>query len=216
MELDRVPLWRGNDVPVRQIIEDFARYLYLPRIKDSNILMEAMREGFESLTWQKDSFAYADSFDDKEGRYRGLRCGQVVNISASDPIGLLVKPDVASAQREAEDAATTVEHAAKAATGYGSSTVAPTGDPVGVGHGKGTVPTRFYGSVELDSTRVGRDAGRIADEVVAHLAGLVGSTVKVTLEIDARAPSGVPENVVRTVTENSRTLKFNTQGFEEE
>jgi hypothetical protein len=38
----------------------------------------------------------------------------------------------------------------------------------------------------------------------------------VTLEIDAQAPTGVPENVVRTVTENSRTLKFNTQGFEEE
>jgi hypothetical protein len=70
--------------------------------------------------------------------------------------------------------------------------------------------------VTLDSTRVGRDAGRIADEVIAHLAGLVGSTVKVTLEIDAQAPGGVPENVVRTVTENSRTLKFNTQGFEEE
>jgi predicted AAA+ superfamily ATPase len=30
MELDRVPLWRGDHVAVKQLIEDFARYLYLP------------------------------------------------------------------------------------------------------------------------------------------------------------------------------------------
>ncbi len=67
-------------------------------------------------------------------------------------------------------------------------------------------PKRFHGTVALDATLVGRDASRIADKVVAHLAGLMGSTVKVTLEIEAEIPSGAPENVVRTVTENSRTL----------
>jgi hypothetical protein len=77
-------------------------------------------------------------------------------------------------------------------------------------------PKRFHGSVNLDPARVGRDAGRIADEVIAHLVGLVGSTVKVTLEIEATVEAGTPENVVRTVTENSRTLKFTTHGFEEE
>jgi hypothetical protein len=77
-------------------------------------------------------------------------------------------------------------------------------------------PKRFHGSVSLDPARVGRDAGRIADEVIFHLAGLVGSTVKVTLEIEAMVEAGTPENVVRTVTENSRTLKFTTHGFEEE
>jgi len=68
--------------------------------------------------------------------------------------------------------------------------------------------------VNLDPARVGRDASRIADEVIAHLAGLMGSDVTVTLEIDAAIPTGVPENVVRKVTENSRTLKFTSQGFE--
>jgi hypothetical protein len=77
-------------------------------------------------------------------------------------------------------------------------------------------PKRFHGSVSLDPARVGRDAGRIADEVISHLAGLVSSSVKVTLEIEAEVQAGTPENVVRTVTENSRTLKFTTHGFEEE
>jgi hypothetical protein len=39
--------------------------------------------------------------------------------------------------------------------------------------------------------------------------------VTVTLEIEAAIETGALENVVRTVTENSRTLKFTTQGFEE-
>lgn len=52
---------------------------------------------------------------------------------------------------------------------------------------------------------------------ITHLVGLVGSTVRVTLEIDAQIPDGAPDNVVRTVTENGRTLKFNTNsGFEAE
>jgi hypothetical protein len=63
---------------------------------------------------------------------------------------------------------------------------------------------------------VGRDAGRIADEVIAHLAGLLGSKITVTLEIEAEVPTGTPEHVVRTVTENCRTLKFSSQGFEQE
>jgi hypothetical protein len=36
------------------------------------------------------------------------------------------------------------------------------------------------------------------------------------VKIDAQIPRGVPDNVVRTVTENSRTLRFLTQGFEVE
>jgi hypothetical protein len=52
-------------------------------------------------------------------------------------------------------------------------------------------------------------------EIVQHLAGLLDAKVKITLEIEADMPSGAPENVVRTVTENCRTLKFNSQGYEE-
>jgi hypothetical protein len=77
-------------------------------------------------------------------------------------------------------------------------------------------PRRFHGTVTLDTARVGRDAGRIAEELIAHLAGLLGARVTVTLEIEAEIPSGTPDHAVRTVTENSRTLKFTSQGFEVE
>jgi len=78
------------------------------------------------------------------------------------------------------------------------------------------LPRRFYGSVQLDPARVGRDASRIADEVIAHLAGQVGADVTVTLEIAVSLPGGASDQVVRTVTENSRTLKFTSHEFESE
>jgi hypothetical protein len=75
---------------------------------------------------------------------------------------------------------------------------------------------RFFGTITLDPTRVGRDAGRVAEEVIAHLVGQSGAEVKVTLEIAADLPDGASDQLVRTVTENSRTLKFNTHSFERE
>jgi hypothetical protein len=61
-------------------------------------------------------------------------------------------------------------------------------------------PGHYHVTVSLDPERVGLDASKIADEVITHLAGLFGSAVKVTLEIEAEILQGVPENVVRTVT----------------
>src|SRR4029077_20905023 len=100
-------------------------------------------------------------------------------------------------------------------TGSGSGTIT---QPASTGAAPVThtaQPRRFHGSVSLGPTRVGRDAGRIADEVIAHLAGRVGANVNVTLEISAEVHDGVPEKVVRTVTENCRTLRFRDHGFEE-
>ena len=77
-------------------------------------------------------------------------------------------------------------------------------------------PRRFHGTVRLDPARVGRDAGRIAEEVIVHLAGQPGAEITVTLEIEARVPDGASEQTVRTVTENSRTLKFTSHEFESE
>ncbi|MDW8468100.1 MAG: hypothetical protein RML56_02820 [Burkholderiales bacterium] len=70
--------------------------------------------------------------------------------------------------------------------------------------------------MRLDPARAGRDAARIAEEVIAHLAGQPGAQVTVTLDIEARLPGGASEQLVRTVTENSRTLKFDSHGFESE
>jgi hypothetical protein len=50
------------------VADDFARYLYLPRLKDPAVLLGAVRDGVALLTWEQDAFAFADSFDESAGR----------------------------------------------------------------------------------------------------------------------------------------------------
>jgi predicted AAA+ superfamily ATPase len=213
MELDRIPLWRGEHVAVRQLVEDFARYIYLPRLKDSSVLLDAIRDGVNLLTWTQDSFGFADIFDEAAGRYKGLRGGQMVTLADAHAPGLVVMPDVASKQMDAERAVP--QPVAQPGDDTGNTPTQP--DAPKPDEPQPTAkPKRFHGTAVLDTTRVGRDASRIADEVISHLAGLVGANVSVTIEIEAEIPGGAPDNVVRTVTENSRTLKFTSQGFEKE
>ena len=220
MEMDRVPLWRGDHVSVKQLVEDFARYLYLPRLRDTGLLLGAIQDGLALLAWEQDSFAFADSYDEESERYRGLRWCQTIRLTDADAPGLLVRPEVARKQYEAEtartDATTGAATGSTATTEEGGETTTGSGESGGSTDTEPAKPRRFHGSVELDSTRVGRDAGRIAEEVLAHLSGLVGAKVHVTLEVEAEIPDGAPEHVVRTVTENSRTLRFTSHGFEEE
>jgi hypothetical protein len=75
---------------------------------------------------------------------------------------------------------------------------------------------RLHHAIELDTLRIGRDAGHITEEIVQHLSALPSANVRVRLEIDAEMPNGAPDNVVRTVSENCRTLTFISWGFEEE
>ena len=263
VHLDGVPLWRGEHVAVRQLVEDFARYLYLPRLAGPEVLARAIEGGLALLTWEAETFALAEDYDEAAGRYRGLQPGGRTIDVPPESAALLVRPDAARRQWDAEapppapaslgagEAGAEVDDpggsgvgtdpgvGAGPGSGPGSGSSPGTGSGVGavagvvagsgMGPGQGVVaagsgteaapsrkqPRRFHGAVTLDTTRVGRDASRIAEEVIAHLSGLVGAQVTVTLEIEAEVPDGTPDNVVRTVTENSRTLKFESHGFEE-
>jgi hypothetical protein len=176
MELDRVPLWRGDHVAVRQLVDDFARYPYLPRLRDPAVMVEAIESGLGLLNWTQDSFAMADSFDEAGGRYRGLRSGRAAHRVEPDSPSLLVRAEVAQRQLDAERAASgpatvgqaiggvaAASDAARTSGALGGSIATPAPAP--------RRPRRYHGTVTLDATRVGRDASRIADEVITHLGG---------------------------------------------
>ena len=71
----------------------------LPRLQTSRALNASVQDGLNLMTWGKDSFAYADSYDEAGNRYRGLVGGRMVNIGSG---GLLVHPEAALQQMEAE------------------------------------------------------------------------------------------------------------------
>lgn len=75
-------------------------------------------------------------------------------------------------------------------------------------------PATFFGSVELDSLHLASSAGTVGTAILQHLTGLLDAEVKVRLEIEAHVEGGVPDNIVRIVTENASTLKFRTAELE--
>lgn len=219
MKLDEVPLWQGNRISVKQLADYFASYPYLPRLAGPEILLGAVQDGVGQLSWQSDTFAYAQSYDEVSDRYRGLKAGETVSIGM-DSAGALVRPEVAARQIAADQAkqapvnpGSGQEEGRLGVAGGGNGQVGEDPQPRPGGPAK-PHPRRFHGSVALDPARAGRDAGRIAEEVLQHLTALIGAEVEVTLEIQARVPEGVGENVVRIVTENCRVLNFGHHGFE--
>jgi predicted AAA+ superfamily ATPase len=208
--LDEVPLWRKENVAVRQLIEDFAKYLYLPRLITPQTLLNSMTEGIKSLAWESETFAYAELYDEVRSEYKGVKVGELVPLSMDDR-GWILKPDVAKtalekmAPKPSSHSASTGAIPPSVTTNPGSISVTPM---------QQSHPKRFYGTIELDPLRMTRDAGKVAEEVIAHLSGIVGANVKITLEISADIPDGVPDQTVRIVSENCRSLKFKNQDFE--
>jgi predicted AAA+ superfamily ATPase len=212
-ELDRIPLWRGSHVAVKQLADDFARYLYLPRLRDSNVLAEAISEGLGLISWTQDSFAYADAWDEQNQRYQGLQVGRQIRMNIEGG-GLLVKPEVAApqlAQPPKRDESTPTENGHHETGGEGETETSTDGST----RTEQPRARRFHGSISLDPIRLGRDAAGVADEIVQHLMKQLGAKVEVTLEIQAEIPNGAADDLVRTVSENCRTLKFKSFDFEE-
>jgi hypothetical protein len=70
-------------------------------------------------------------------------------------------------------------------------------------------------STQLDNTRIGRDIQKLVEEVINHLTVVDGAKVEVTLDVHVDSPEGLSQQVVRTISENCRTLKVKEFGFDE-
>ncbi|MDP2815302.1 MAG: DUF499 domain-containing protein [Rectinemataceae bacterium] len=205
LELDRY-LWKEKDsIDVKQLWDYMTTYLYLSRLSNVDVLTAAIQDGIKT----KEYFAYAAG-KDATGKYLGLNWQTLSQRILVDGTSVLVKPEIAE------------KYVAPSA--QPEPPLPPEGGKPGDGEPGGRMPQepvrelpkRFHGSVVLDPQRVGRDAGQIASEVIAHLTALPDAEVTVTLEIQAKLPKGAPDKDVQTVTENARTLKFRESGFEKE
>jgi len=218
-ELDAY-LWRGEEhVSLNLIREDLARYLYLPRLRDGSVLEATVRDGVASGEF----FGYAQALT-AGGRFEGLRFGEVGVTIYLNESSVLVHPDAARRQIEEDRAKQTAvsppvssgeDRIGKVGNGEGGE------EPNGGGITEPTIPpiapekvsTSFRGVIEIDPARLGGTAGAISQEVVQRLASIMGSNVRVTLEIQADVPEGIPEKVERDVSENCNTLKFRECDF---
>lgn len=217
MELDRY-LWADKaHVSFAQLVEWFARYLYLPRVKNRETLARAIQHGVAQLGME-DTFVVASGWDDEKKRYFRLSLE-----SSGTPVvergTLVVKLDVARQQQpELPPAAFTLDSPVFGTSGTPRRRTPPQGVPVtptGTDDPK-SPPNHFFGSVPIQSNRIGRDAAKIAEEVLQHLTTLPGAEASITLEVNIKVPGGVKDDVVRTVLENARTLGFTIKNFDVE
>lgn len=203
------------------------------------MLLNTIKTGAAST----DYFGYAMSVD-AQGNYQGLYFGRQPATIYDDDNAVIIRPDDAREAQARQAAATAASAGAAgagaAANGGGASTSlwqgsAPSaatasgamhenGGAYAAAHATGpagapattmtTAPTTFFGSVELNPLMLAGAAGQVAEAIVQHLTSLLGSEVKVRLEIEAHIAGGVPDKVQRDVTENACTLKFTTAKFE--
>ena len=213
MALNRIPsVWESGHVSFGTLWTLYSHYPYLPRLRDRSVLAAGVHQ--MPLLWQQDAFALASAYDEAGQRYVGLWTPEDRSDSpgAVDSL-LLVRPDVAMRQRAAE-------RAVLSESGDGPEagrTDAPDKRP-DVAWPPTSVEvapfTRYFGVKTLNPDRFAMDFKTIADEVIAHLRQ-AGTDLVVRIEIEAVRPKGFTDAEVRTVSENSQTLKFEQSGFAE-
>jgi len=207
-------IWNGkHHLGLRDLREYLNRYVYLPRLKNQEVLVKAVQAAVSGML--PGPFAYAERWDEKSDTYLGLAIERAANAAiVIDSDSVIVKPEAAEAHRPApvqptSDGGETAEP--------GETAPVPGGQPSG-GISETPpaekVPTRFTGTVMISADRPARDIHQIVEAIVEQLTTLPGSVVKLRLEIEADVPSGLDRAKVRTLVENANTLGFVERSIE--
>lgn len=201
-----------NHIEIKTLWKYITNYPYLPRLNNEQVLLKAIAEGISNLILQ-DNFAYATGWENNQ--YLGLKTCEQITPDLQQ--GLLVKPDIAQAIIDAAKSQKQPQQTPRVATPTSTYQVTKENpEPTPINTPQPPPKTRFYGTVKIDPLRLTKNSGEIANEVLQHLTKLIGAELEVTLDINAKIPEGVPEKVILTVTENCRTLNFETAEFETE
>jgi predicted AAA+ superfamily ATPase len=192
--------------------EDTLRYLYLPRLKDRDVLEKAIRTGAAS----RDFFGTAYGLHGR--KFDGFQLGSD-SVQFDDTL-LLIEPDVAK-QYEANQAkppgtgteAGKGDSAAPATAATADGTGATPDGSVGTAPGASR-PRSFHGTVEVAPATAKMRLVQIADEIVAVLGSDPNASVKVVVEISADFPDGAKDTIKRAVNENARSLGLKSADWE--
>ena len=190
------PLWPQNEphLHVKQVVEWFASYVYLPKLKDSVVLAEAIRLALSSLGAP---YGYAEGYDVATAHYRGLSLDKAVPVDIGSD-AMLVKRSVAEQQKEAGRPPPQADKKDKQEDN----------DDKPPPETRKVILKRFVGVIDLDPQRPIPTVQKVAESVLAELQRTRGASIKLTLEIEAEAASGFSEGDASVVRDNAKALKF--------
>jgi len=200
MDLDRRELWSDRgDIAVHKLWETYARFPYMPRLANRDVLYSAIANRASTITWQQDTFAYAEAHDGE--RWVGLHTDDAIPPA---PSGLLIHPDQVPAREEQP------ETAPGEPRGKTDGPEGPAAAPVEPPEPESGNPTQFYAQFNLDPVRCIKQLGEIAD----HVSSKLGDNVELVLEVRATSDDGFDDSTRRTVSENARSLGAESSEFE--
>jgi uncharacterized protein len=208
MQLEKFYWDKYEHYSIAKLWEDLVSYPYFPRLFNRDVLLAAISDGVGDSN--DPAFGYAAAVVD--GEYRNFRYGEVGKIYA-DGQDVIINPQVAAelAEQLEEDE---------------EPPITPDRQENGTDVSGGDAPDapipslpknrRYYGSVQINEQRINREIGVIVEEIVERLVADPNAEVNIRLEVTAQNREGFDDATVRTIKENSRTLKFDTYDFEDD
>lgn len=200
----------------KAVWEDIQKYLYMPRLKDREVLSRTLQTGASS----RDFFAVA--YGRTGDVYEGFSFGG--GDAQFDDTLLLIEPEAAKAyeedRRKAEPPPGTGGPPVPGTGPIGGPTgTPPSGPPLPLPSepeptSKPAAARSFFGSAEIPAATAKMHLTQLADEIIARLVADPNAQVRVTLEISAEFEGGADENTKRAVSENAATLKLKSAAWE--
>ncbi|TAE90777.1 MAG: ATP-binding protein [Verrucomicrobia bacterium] len=192
--------------------EDTLRYLYLPRLKNRDVIAQAIVKGAGT----KDFFGTA--YGEHDGKFDGFKYGDA-NVQFDDTL-LLIASECATAYAEKMQASAV----ASVAPADAAIQVSPT-SPLPTSGIPSITPTElkvtpeskaksFHGSIEIAPATAKMKLLQVAEEIISALSEDPNAEIKVRLEIEADFPEGALDHLKRTISENAKTLGFRINEWE--
>lgn len=206
MDLDKeeVSLWsKQGDIVVKDLWEAYTKFPYMPRLANFSVLAHAISDGTASTSWDTETFAYADAYDQEVGAWKGIKRNQQVNPSRS---GFLLRPDVVPPRPSPAQPETGIITTPDSRT----TQVVPYKERSQEDTSVEQKPTRFYAIFGLDPVR----GIRQIDDILTNVTNYLGKNVTLTLEIRAENSEGFNDQTYLIVEENINQLGAQSYEFE--
>ncbi len=191
----------SDSLPVDMVRDWYFEYLHMERVRDEQVVADALSDAAADLN--APPFAIAESGG--EDGYGQIFLSKTQRVAFGSGMTLLT-PAVAKEEL--------VRRGDAQPTGGGleGGASVPPGDEGGPRESQ--TPLRFTGVISLDPIKGAMKVNQVFGDVIAELDRVPNAEITITVEIQAKAPDGYPDDVIDVVTDNAGVLGFDVKKFE--
>lgn len=212
--------WTRGFISFTELWTYYCRYPYLHRLRDRSVLVRALEESLLDTGFMDTGFALATAFDSATGDFDGLAVPlEDTEFGPFDEKTLVVRPDLAAAQRQREEGKKDdpVSPTAVSAAPASDPAVTPVSTPTATPEPRKVVSNAIYSLrhvVDPDGD-MPTDLRTVAQEILDLLRNAGPEVLDITLTVDAQKADGFDANTVRAVKQNAGDLGVTHSNFKD-